>query len=316
MTMREYCDKFGEMQSLELKKKRSRLHTEDEKRKISEGNRGQISKLKDRTYEEIHGEEKGKLLKLHRSLKSKGRVNKNKGRSYEEIYGDRAEEEKKKRGNDIKTGRFRRKTVNRKKVLKQTESKSKECPICNKMIRARGYVLHEKLHRDKPFTKICRNCYKILDGYYHRFCSISCSTLFACKNPDHIIKMRKAKRDSIIQNPESHPNYITAGMGRSSNNVSRPQKALFMIVSAHFSNFYVKMNHYVKTDRTVRYIDVAVPELNLGFEFDGTYWHKKRKQIDEVRDIELENCGWKMFHFVKVDNVEDKLIELRGALQL
>ena len=37
--MKEYRDKFGEMQSLELKKKRSRLHTEEEKRKISEGNR-------------------------------------------------------------------------------------------------------------------------------------------------------------------------------------------------------------------------------------------------------------------------------------
>jgi len=312
MTIIEYCDSFGEMQSLELKKKRSRLHTKEEKRKISEGNRGQISKLRDRTYEEIHGKEKGNLLRLDRSLKAKGRENKNKGKTYEEIYGDRAEEEKKKRGNDREKGRFRKRTLNRKKVLKQTESKSKECPVCNKMIRSRGHVLHEKLHREKPFTKICRNCYQILDDY-HRFCSVSCSTLFACKNPDHIVRMSKAKRDSIIKNPETHPNYITAGMGRSSNNVSRPQKELFISVTNHFPHFCVKMNHYVKTDCTVRYIDVAIPELSLGFEFDGKYWHKKRKHIDEARDAELTSCGWNMFHFCVLEGIDEELIKIRGC---
>jgi len=53
------------------------------------------------------------------------------------------------------------------------------------------------------------------------------------------------------------------------------------------------------------YLDIAVPELKLNFEYDGIHWHdlnkvkniKKSKLTDEMRDRHLKENGWKIFRF-------------------
>jgi len=43
-------------------------------------------------------------------------------------------------------------------------------------------------------------------------------------------------------------------------------------------------------------IDVAVPELKLAFEYDGSYWHDEEK--DKIRDKILSTLGWTVYRFV------------------
>ncbi len=42
-------------------------------------------------------------------------------------------------------------------------------------------------------------------------------------------------------------------------------------------------------------LDIAVPELKLGFEYDGEYWHQD-KEKDKKRDEILNELGWKITH--------------------
>jgi very-short-patch-repair endonuclease len=72
-------------------------------------------------------------------------------------------------------------------------------------------------------------------------------------------------------------------------------------------------NRPVRTKSTVRYIDVALVDRMIGFEFDGVYWHRKRKDIDIIRDDELTKCGWEMFHFCTLEGVDEELIKIRGC---
>lgn len=41
-------------------------------------------------------------------------------------------------------------------------------------------------------------------------------------------------------------------------------------------------------------IDIYIKELNLGFEFDGNYWHKGNKEFDKLKTEALENIGFKI----------------------
>lgn len=43
-------------------------------------------------------------------------------------------------------------------------------------------------------------------------------------------------------------------------------------------------------------IDVAVPELKLAFEYDGSYWHDEEK--DKIRDEILSKSGWIVYRFL------------------
>lgn len=40
-------------------------------------------------------------------------------------------------------------------------------------------------------------------------------------------------------------------------------------------------------------LDIAVPELKLAFEYDGSYWHQD-KEKDKKRDEVLKQLGWKV----------------------
>lgn len=41
-------------------------------------------------------------------------------------------------------------------------------------------------------------------------------------------------------------------------------------------------------------VDIYIPELNLGIEFDGSYWHKGNEDLDKVKTLELKNQGIEM----------------------
>ena len=44
-------------------------------------------------------------------------------------------------------------------------------------------------------------------------------------------------------------------------------------------------------------IDIFIPELNLGIEFDGSHWHKHKVDLDKLKTIQLKDDG---FHIIRV----------------
>ena len=62
------------------------------------------------------------------------------------------------------------------------------------------------------------------------------------------------------------------------------------------------------------YLDIAVPEFKLNFEYDGLYWHnsynrKDKKYNDEERDKELKKLGWQIFRFQYLANPTKQKLE-------
>jgi hypothetical protein len=41
-------------------------------------------------------------------------------------------------------------------------------------------------------------------------------------------------------------------------------------------------------------IDIYIPELNLGIEFDGSYWHKNKRALDKLKTEQLQEDGLKI----------------------
>ena len=42
-------------------------------------------------------------------------------------------------------------------------------------------------------------------------------------------------------------------------------------------------------------VDVVIPSRKVAIEVDGSYWHKKKTEVDTRKDLELKNYGYKVF---------------------
>lgn len=96
---------------------------------------------------------------------------------------------------------------------------------------------------------------------------------------------------------------------------SLPQRILFEELKRKFNPRYLRYNYPVRTwvirngefVWNIRYIDIAYPKEKIGFEYDGEFYHNKRK--DRKRDKELKRIGWKVIHINKY-NMQDILDNL------
>ena len=50
-----------------------------------------------------------------------------------------------------------------------------------------------------------------------------------------------------------------------------------------------------KIDGKIWSIDIYIPELTLGIEFDGSYWHKDKRALDKLKTEKLEEEGFEIF---------------------
>lgn len=70
----------------------------------------------------------------------------------------------------------------------------------------------------------------------------------------------------------------------------------------------------IPNDRTVlegKEIDILLPDLNIGFEYDGIYWHKDRKQYDKEKDDLAWYKGIILYHINETRNKKDKLTNFK-----
>ena len=49
-----------------------------------------------------------------------------------------------------------------------------------------------------------------------------------------------------------------------------------------------------KLEGKLRSIDIFIPKLNLCIEFDGSYWHKDKRNIDKIKSEMLFEEGFKL----------------------
>ncbi len=75
--------------------------------------------------------------------------------------------------------------------------------------------------------------------------------------------------------------------------ISRGQCALYEYIRKLFPD--TKLEFQVITKDAVRFIDIAIPSLYIGFEYDGSYWHQDKNK-ETKRDNELEEVGWEIIH--------------------
>lgn len=88
------------------------------------------------------------------------------------------------------------------------------------------------------------------------------------------------------------------------NRPTKPQLKLFEKIKFQYPDKEVVMEYLIRTKAGHRFIDVAVPDLKLGFEYDGPYWHQD-KEKDQYRHELIEAEGWQLTHYSDVS-------ELRG----
>ena len=76
-----------------------------------------------------------------------------------------------------------------------------------------------------------------------------------------------------------------------SKNPSKPQVELFKLVQGLCP--YPVMNYPCSNFS----IDIAIPQLGIAIEYDGSYWHQN-KNYDRMRQTLLEKQGWTFIRYV------------------
>ena len=90
---------------------------------------------------------------------------------------------------------------------------------------------------------------------------------------------------------------------------SYPEQAIFYYLSKYFKEGVFNRYNFMDGNRKYE-VDVYIPSLNVGIEYDGKYWHKNKKLIERKKEIFLQKIGVRLFR-VKESNqnfVKDNVI--------
>jgi hypothetical protein len=82
-------------------------------------------------------------------------------------------------------------------------------------------------------------------------------------------------------------------------NPSKPQVELFNRIKKLYPNSILNYPCYPLNFS----LDVAIPELMICFESDGSYWHQD-KDKDLKRQKQIEDLGWRMIRYYPIDSLK------------
>jgi len=118
------------------------------------------------------------------------------------------------------------------------------------------------------------------------------------------LKKILSKKQTEIMN-----NGWAAYMNSCITNPSKPQVMLYELVKQIFPGAilnYPLMNYS---------IDVAIPEILVAIEYDGSYWHQD-KEKDLIRQRNIENKGWTVLRYVDyIPTIEELNKDLSKGIQ-
>jgi very-short-patch-repair endonuclease len=52
-------------------------------------------------------------------------------------------------------------------------------------------------------------------------------------------------------------------------------------------------SHKIRLGKTIHDVDIKIPSCNLVIEYDGSYWHRNKLEVDAKKVKSLEKAGWK-----------------------
>jgi len=255
------------------------------------------NKNKNRTYDEIFGKEKAKIIRLKHSKSMMGKPSFIKNKTYEEVFGIEKAKERKKYMSNLLKGHYvsdesRKKmkdshinkthkeifgvegAFKRNKKFKQTMTgRKRKKDIVNKIIATRkindNYKQTEESMKKRKETMNLKYDLNLL--------------FYGKKNPKNSIHTKNQWKN----NPKSFQK----------KRVSYQQQKLFNLCIYWF-DAKIELEYFLKTKIKNRFIDIAFPKYKVAIEYDGDYWHQDKKK-DEERDKEIEDMGWKIFHYNK-----------------
>ena len=146
------------------------------------------------------------------------------------------------------------------------------------------------------------------------------------KNHKKSTKLRISQivRNFYYNHPEEHPIYIMAKNYKKQKikkggYISKGQITIYNLIK---NNFYksAKLNYPIKGNNRVYYGDIVIPSKKLNIEYDGTYWHRNRKNLDKIRDEDIINHGWKVIRiyegeFIKIKDKEELLNHVKNLIK-
>lgn len=146
--------------------------------------------------------------------------------------------------------------------------------------------------RKRDYIHICKICEKtfVNKKQYGSICnkSICQSKKWSIRKIDPEIERNRRKKISKALKGRIPKNLK---QNIKSNNSFR-QKEMFNVVKKYFPE--AKFNFYIKTPRSFRFLDTAVQDKMLDFEYDGkVHLMKCVKEKDVIRKKELAEIGWK-----------------------
>ena len=86
-------------------------------------------------------------------------------------------------------------------------------------------------------------------------------------------------------------------------NPSKPQVELYNIVKELYPSTEINYPCYRGSGNRNYNLDVAIPELKICFESDGSHWHPS-KEKDLIRQNNIEKLGWKVIRYIS-DSIKD-----------
>jgi hypothetical protein len=78
---------------------------------------------------------------------------------------------------------------------------------------------------------------------------------------------------------------------------SKPQLALFEKVLKEYPGAVLEYPLRISGNKTI-WLDVAVVDLKIDYEYDGAYWHQDKNK-DILRDAALKELGWTVIRFTE-----------------
>lgn len=116
-------------------------------------------------------------------------------------------------------------------------------------------------------------------------------------------KKSEEKKKFFEENPEMHPNRLLAN---NRNNMSYPEK----IAYDYLTKLDVDFEHQKKI---LNYYPDFVISNNIIIEIDGEYWHPIGNEKDRIRDLELNNLGYKVYRIRSKEKIEQRIDEILHA---
>jgi len=112
------------------------------------------------------------------------------------------------------------------------------------------------------------------------------------RDPKKVQKVKELNRQKMLNGQAVYMNSFIK-------NPSKPQVELYKIIKTIYQNSILNYPLF-----ELNYsLDIAIPELKIWIESDGSYWHQD-KEKDLERQRKIEGLGWRCIRY-KINSVKD-----------